>query len=190
MAKILVTGGAGFIGSNFVHYWRATYPEDKIVVLDALTYAGNKANISTLLEQPGFVFVKGSICDTSLLRQLLVSEKLDTIIHLAAESHVDRSITGPDAFIETNIVGTHALLKAAKEIWLDGDKKQKHHFHHVSTDEVHGALGATGRFDENSQYAPNSPSAASKAAADHFVRAAYKTYGLPVLTTNGSNNYG
>ena len=143
---LLVTGGAGFIGSNFVLYWMQHYPNDTVVVIDALTYAGNKANLSSLETNSQFVFVHGDICDTQLVETLLSKYKVDTLIHFAAESHVDRSITGPDAFIETNIIGTYSLLKAAKKVWLDLPKHNhketiNHRFHHVSTDEVYGALG-------------------------------------------------
>ena len=138
MKKLLVTGAAGFIGSNFVHYWHNNYPEDLIVVLDTLTYAGNRDNISDLEEEENFKFVHGDICDTPLVEKLLSENDIDTLVHFAAESHVDRSITGPDAFINTNILGTYSLLKACKKIWLDGDKvKEDHRFHHVSTDEVY-----------------------------------------------------
>ena len=141
MKKLLVTGAAGFIGSNFVHYWHNNYPEDFIVVLDALTYAGNRDNIADLEEEANFKFVHGDICDTTLVEKLLTENDIDTLVHFAAESHVDRSITGPDAFINTNILGTYSLLKACKKIWLDGDKvKENHRFHHVSTDEVYGTL--------------------------------------------------
>jgi dTDP-glucose 4,6-dehydratase len=191
MKKLLVTGAAGFIGSNFVHYWREQYPDDHIVVLDALTYAGNKNNLTALLGQPGFEFVQGSITDQQLVASLLKEKAIDTIVHFAAESHVDRSITGPGAFIDTNINGTYCLLQAAREYWLaDGDAKP-HHFHHVSTDEVYGTLAADDpAFSESTPYAPNSPYAASKAASDHLVRAYHHTYGMNVTTSNCSNNYG
>lgn len=191
MAKILVTGGAGFIGSNFVYFWNNKYPEDSIVILDALTYAGNKHNLTELLKSPQVEFVKGSICDGDLVKQTLTSHAIDTVIHFAAESHVDRSITGPDAFIDTNIVGTHTLLKEAKNYWLESGAPKPHRFHHVSTDEVYGTLSATDpAFLETTPYAPNSPYAASKAASDHLVRAYHHTYGLEVSTSNCSNNYG
>jgi len=191
MKKLLVTGAAGFIGSNFVYYWHRENPADKIVILDALTYAGNKNNLSPLLGQDWLTFVEGSICDQTLVDQLLLDNEIDTIVHFAAESHVDRSITGPDAFIETNIVGTHTLLKAAKKYWLDTAPNDAHLFHHVSTDEVYGTLGADDpAFSESTPYAPNSPYAASKAATDHLVRAYHHTYGLRVTTSNCSNNYG
>jgi dTDP-glucose 4,6-dehydratase len=192
MKTLLVTGGAGFIGANFVHYWLEKYPEDKVVVLDALTYAGNMANLVSVESNPNYTFVHGNICDQALVESLLVEHSIDTLVHFAAESHVDRSITGPDAFIETNIMGTYSLLKAAKKVWLDGDTVlDGHRFHHVSTDEVYGTLSATDpAFTEDTAYAPNSPYSASKAASDHLVRAYHHTYGLNVTTSNCSNNYG
>ncbi|WP_346839840.1 dTDP-glucose 4,6-dehydratase [Microbulbifer sp. SAOS-129_SWC] len=195
-SKLLVTGGAGFIGANFVHYWLRQHPNDTVVVLDALTYAGNLASLDPVKANSEFHFVQGDICDTGLVEELLVKYELDTIVHFAAESHVDRSITGPDAFIETNIVGTHSLLKAAKKVWLDlraadGLPPLKHRFHHVSTDEVYGTLAPEDpAFSETTAYAPNSPYSASKAASDHLVRAYHHTYGLEVTTSNCSNNYG
>lgn len=194
--KLLVTGGAGFIGANFVHYWLANHPNDTVVVLDALTYAGNKASLDPVNDNPNFIFVQGNICDTALVERLLVEHSLTTIVHFAAESHVDRSITGPDEFIETNIIGTYSLLKAAKKIWIDvpaaaGESSIAHRFHHVSTDEVYGTLGPNDpAFTEDTQYAPNSPYSASKAASDHLVRAYHHTYGMQVSTSNCSNNYG
>jgi dTDP-glucose 4,6-dehydratase len=192
MKKLLVTGGAGFIGANFVHYWMAKHPADKVVVLDALTYAGNMANLDSVKDKGNFTFVHGNICDQALVEALLIKQGIDTLVHFAAESHVDRSITGPDAFIETNIIGTYSLLKAAKKVWLDGDGVlAEHRFHHVSTDEVYGTLLATDpAFTEDTAYAPNSPYSASKAASDHLVRAYHHTYGLNVTTSNCSNNYG
>ena len=191
MRTLLVTGAAGFIGANFVHYWRKTHPQDAIVVLDALTYAGNKANLSAIWNSDGFDFVEGSICDESLLEKLMQQHGVNTLVHFAAESHMDRSITGPDAFIDTNIIGTHTLLKVAKRLWIDGRGEPDHHFHHVSTDEVYGTLTADEpAFLETTAYAPNSPYAASKAASDHLVRAYHHTYGLKVTTSNCSNNYG
>ncbi|WP_018416528.1 dTDP-glucose 4,6-dehydratase [Teredinibacter turnerae] len=189
---LLVTGGAGFIGANFVHYWLETYPADRVIVLDALTYAGNPANLTAVESVENFRFVKGDILDQPLVEQLLRDNNVDTLVHFAAESHVDRSITGPDAFIETNIVGTHTLLKAAKKVWLDEGKcKEGHRFHHISTDEVYGTLGANDpAFSETTPYAPNSPYSASKAASDHLVRSYLHTYGLEVTTSNCSNNYG
>lgn len=187
MAKLLVTGGAGFIGTNFVHYWAAAHPDDALVVLDALTYAGNRSNLDGVPHH----FVQGDINDTALVERLLAEHDLDTILHFAAESHVDRSITGPDAFVDTNINGTHSLLKAARAMWLDQGSGRPHRFHHISTDEVYGSLGPDDpAFSETTPYAPNSPYAASKAASDHLVRAYHQTFGLEVTTTNCSNNYG
>ncbi len=189
--SLLVTGAAGFIGANFVHYWRQRYPDDRIVALDALTYAGNRANLAGLEGSPGFHFAHANICDYSQVLALLRDHAVDTLVHFAAESHVDRSITGPDAFIETNIVGTHSLLKAARECWLGGAQPLPHRFHHVSTDEVYGSLAPVDPgFHEAQQYQPNSPYSASKAASDHLVRAYHHTYGLQVTTSNCSNNYG
>lgn len=191
MRRLLVTGGAGFIGVNFVHYWLEAHPGDRIVVLDALTYAGNRASLAAAEEREEFRFVRGSIGDTPLVEDLLREEELDTIVNFAAESHVDRSISGPDAFIETNIVGTHSLLKAARRVWLQDRAVSRHRFHHVSTDEVYGSLGPEDPpFTESMPFAPNSPYSASKAASDHLVRAYHHTYGLDVTTTNCSNNYG
>lgn len=185
--RLLVTGGAGFIGGNFIHFWRARYPGDELTALDALTYAGNR---STLNGAPGVDLIIGNICDTPLVERLLKDRRIDTIIHFAAESHVDRSIDAPDAFIETNVVGTHSLLKAARAVWLNGSG-QKHRFHHISTDEVFGSLGPEDpAFSEMTAYAPSSPYSASKAASDHLVRAYHHTYGLNVTTSNCSNNYG
>lgn len=191
MTNLLVTGAAGFIGANFLHYWHKNNLDDNIVVLDALTYAGNKNNLAAIIDQDWLTFVEGSICDQALVESLLSKHNIDTLVHFAAESHVDRSITGPDAFIDTNIVGTHALLKAAKKVWIDETNRQQHLFHHVSTDEVYGTLAADDpAFSEDTPYAPNSPYAASKAASDHLVRAYHHTYGLKVTTSNCSNNYG
>ena len=193
MPRLLVTGGAGFIGSNFVHYWLNENPGDRIVVLDALTYAGNLENLETLDSHQEYRFVRGDIRDQELVESLLRSERLDTIVHFAAESHVDRSITGPDAFVDVNIGGTHALLKAASAVWLAESQSGPlpHRFHQVSTDEVYGSLNADDPpFRETTAYAPNSPYAASKAAADHLVRAYHETYGLQTTISNCSNNYG
>lgn len=188
MADLLVTGGAGFIGGNFVRFWRDRRPNDTIVVLDALTYAGNRA---TLAGVPGVELVVGDICDTPLVSRLLADHAIDTIVHFAAESHVDRSITGPDAFVTTNVIGTHSLLKAAKAAWLDAGAGRPHRFHHVSTDEVYGSLGPDdAAFSETTAYAPNSPYSASKAGSDHLVRAYHHTFGLETTTSNCSNNYG
>lgn len=189
--SLLVTGAAGFIGANFVHYWMRHHPDDTVVAYDALTYAGNRANLDALQGNPKFSFVHADICDYPRVLQTLRDNGIDTIVHFAAESHVDRSITGPDAFIETNVVGTHSLLKAAREAWLSGGNSQTHRFHHVSTDEVYGSLSKTAPgFHEQQKYEPNSPYSASKAASDHLVRAYHHTYGLQVTTSNCSNNYG
>jgi len=192
LRSLLVTGGAGFIGANFVHHWLAAHQADRLVVLDALTYAGNLSSLDQVRDRPGFTFVQGDIRDGGLVARLLREHQVDTVVHLAAESHVDRSIVGPDSFVESNIVGTHALLRAAREVWLeDGGGGRDRRFHHVSTDEVFGSLGPSDPpFHEQNPYAPNSPYAASKAAADHLVRAYHHTYGLPVTSTNCSNNYG
>ncbi len=191
MSNLLITGAAGFVGSNFVHYWHTSNPRDHIVVLDALTYAGNQSNLKGYENASWYKFFKGSICDQVLIESLLIEHNIDILVHFAAESHVDRSITGPDAFIETNIVGTHTLLKAAKKCWLEKDVKDNHLFHHVSTDEVYGSLAEDDMpFSESTSFAPNSPYAASKAASDHLVRAYHHTYGLNVTTSNCSNNYG
>ncbi|TQV74583.1 dTDP-glucose 4,6-dehydratase [Aliikangiella marina] len=195
MKNILVTGGAGFIGANFVHYWMETYPADKVVVIDALTYAGNKANLAPVINNDNFTFYHENICSFEKVCEIIRNNNIDTIVHFAAESHVDRSITGPDEFIETNIIGTYTLLKAAKQLWLDepfiDSVKQNHRFHHVSTDEVYGTLSPTDpAFTEDTAYAPNSPYSASKASSDHLVRAYHHTYGLNVTTSNCSNNYG
>jgi dTDP-glucose 4,6-dehydratase len=191
MKKILVTGGAGFIGANFVHYWLSRYPDDVLVVLDALTYAGNRKSLPTDSASRKMVFVQGDITDQPLVEKLLREHSLDTIVNFAAESHVDRSISGPDIFIDTNIIGTHSLLKAARQVWIDECAIPDHRFHHVSTDEVYGTLRPQDPpFSESTQYAPNSPYSASKAASDHLVRAYLHTYGLQVSTSNCSNNYG
>jgi dTDP-glucose 4,6-dehydratase len=188
--NLLVTGGAGFIGANFVHYWLEKYPDERVIVLDSLTYAGNRENILSVEDNPQFKFIHGDILDTELVEKLLHDEQIDTIVHFAAESHVDRSIHGPDAFLKTNIEGTHSLLKAAKRLWLDKGERP-HRFHHVSTDEVYGTLGPNeAAFTESHQYLPNSPYAASKAASDHIVRSYHHTYGLNTTISNCSNNYG
>jgi dTDP-glucose 4,6-dehydratase len=190
MGSLLITGGAGFIGANFVHYWLRNHPADRVVVLDALTYAGNRASLAAAESSPRFRFVHGDIGDQDLMVRLMREEEIDTVVNFAAESHVDRSIHGPDPFITTNVVGTHALLKAARKMWLDGGDRP-HRFHHVSTDEVYGSLGPDDPpFTERNQYAPNSPYSASKAASDHLVRAYHHTYGLETTISNCSNNYG
>ena len=187
--SILITGGAGFIGANFVHYWRRRHPADRVVVLDALTYAGNRENLAGL-DGDGFFFVRGDIRDHGLVVSLMREHGIDTIVHFAAESHVDRSIHGPGEFVSTNVLGTQRLLEAAREVWLAGSGIP-HRFHHVSTDEVYGSLGPDDPpFRETTPYAPNSPYAASKAASDHLVRAYHKTYGLETTISNCSNNYG
>ena len=188
MPEILVTGGAGFIGANFVRHWRKTHPDDTICVLDLLTYAGTPANLDGL---DGVELVVGDIRDTALVERLLRDRGIDRLVHFAAESHVDRSISGPDAFISTNVDGTHSLLKAARKVWLDEGSGRPHRFHHVSTDEVYGSLGPEDpAFSETTPYAPNSPYSASKAASDHIVRAYHHTFGLETTTSNCSNNYG
>lgn len=192
MHNLLVTGGAGFIGCNFVNYWIDQYPKDRVVVLDALTYAGNRSNLAAFDTLDSYRFVHGDIGDQSLLESIMQDEHIDMIVHFAAESHVDRSIHEPDAFIQTNVVGTHTLLKVARNAWLENTAAPAwHRFHHVSTDEVYGTLSAAEpAFTEATPYAPNSPYAASKAASDHLVRAYHHTYGLQVTTSNCSNNYG
>jgi dTDP-glucose 4,6-dehydratase len=188
LADLLVTGGAGFIGGNFVHYWRERHPGDTITVLDALTYAGNR---ETIEDVDNVELVVGNICDTALVTRLLEERGIDTIVHFAAESHVDRSISAPDDFIETNVIGTHSLLKAARDVWVEKGSGRPHRFHHVSTDEVYGSLGPDDpAFSETTQYQPNSPYSASKAGSDHLVRAYHHTFGLEVTTSNCSNNYG
>lgn len=191
-SSLLITGGAGFIGSNFAHYWAARYPACRLVVLDALTYAGNLASLAALRGNPNFRFVHGDIRDRALVERILEQERVDTIVHFAAESHVDRSIHGPDPFLDTNVLGTHSLLRAAKTVWLDRDGANGgHRFHHISTDEVYGALQiGDAAFSEDSPYNPSSPYAASKAASDHLVRSYNKTYGLRTSISNCSNNYG
>jgi dTDP-glucose 4,6-dehydratase len=189
--RVLVTGGAGFIGANFVAHLLANGAE-RVVVLDALTYAGNLANLSSSRADPRFRFVRGSILDRPLIEDILFAEAIDTIAHLAAESHVDRSIRGPEAFIETNVTGTLRMLEAARNhLAIRPEYRERFRFLHVSTDEVFGTLGPTDpKFSEATAYSPNSPYAASKAASDHLVRAWHETYGLPTLISNCSNNYG
>lgn len=191
MAKsLLVTGAAGFIGANFVHHWAAAHPDDTLVAYDALTYAGNRANLEGLEGRANFHFVHGDICDQAQVERSLREHGVDTVVHFAAESHVDRSISGPGAFIQTNVIGTHSLLEAARSVWLAGSGSE-HRFHHVSTDEVYGSLSPEApAFHEEQKYEPNSPYSASKAASDHLVRAWHHTYGLQVTTSNCSNNYG
>jgi dTDP-glucose 4,6-dehydratase len=190
MPTWLVTGGAGFIGGNFV--LRAVAQGVKVINLDALTYAGNVDTLASVQGNPLHVFAHGDIGDRDLVARLLAEHRPDAVVNFAAESHVDRSIDGPGAFIQTNVVGTLALLEATRDYWkgLEGELREQFRFLHVSTDEVYGSLGDTGKFTETTPYAPNSPYSASKAASDHLVRAFHHTYGLPVLTTNCSNNYG
>ena len=192
---ILITGGAGFIGSNFVPYFAAKYPEYNIINLDKLTYAGNLANLAECESMPNYTFVHGDICDRELIDKLFAEHYIRGVIHFAAESHVDNSIKCPDAFIKTNINGTFNLVDAARRHWMDGPSQVKAgyedcRFHHISTDEVYGALGETGFFTETTPYAPNSPYSASKASSDFIVRAYHHTFGMNVTTSNCSNNYG
>ncbi len=189
MRRLLVTGGAGFIGSNFIRYWVSRYPDDRLVNLDALTYAGNLENLVDIESAASYRFVHGDITDRPTVERLLEEEAIDTVVNFAAESHVDRSILGPEAFIRTNVHGTFTLLEAARTVWNGFSPGLR--FLHVSTDEVYGSLAPDEPpFTETHGYAPNSPYSASKAASDHLVRAYHKTYGMPVLTTNCSNNYG
>lgn len=188
MKNILITGGAGFIGSNFVHLFLNTSPECKVVNLDALTYAGNLDNLKSIQSHPSYTFVKGNIEDAPLIEQLFKTYDFDAVVHFAAESHVDRSITGPEAFIKTNVLGTQILLQSAKKQWEGRFDKKR--FIHVSTDEVYGSLGETGFFTETSPIAPNSPYSASKAGSDLLVRAYYETFKFPSIITRCSNNYG
>ena len=189
--SIVITGGAGFIGSNFVHHWCENYPEDRVIVLDALTYAGNLHNLGTLKDRKNFRFLQGDICDRALVDELFASENIDTVAHFAAESHVDRSILGPGAFVQTNVVGTFTLLESFRQHWLSNHQPDNYRFLHVSTDEVYGSLGVDDpAFTETTPYAPNSPYSASKAGSDHLARAYFHTYGMPTIITNCSNNYG
>jgi dTDP-glucose 4,6-dehydratase len=188
MKKILITGGAGFIGSHVVRLFVTKYPEYEIYNLDALTYAGNLENIADIEHYPNYTFVKGDITDGDFINQLFQTHQFEGVLHLAAESHVDRSITDPLSFVKTNVFGTMNLLNAAKTSWANHMEAKR--FYHISTDEVYGSLGATGLFTETTPYDPNSPYSASKASSDHFVRAYGETYGLPFVITNCSNNYG
>ena len=195
MKRILITGGAGFIGSNFVHYvlQKSSSEVEKVINLDLLTYAGNLDNLKEIDQDSRYQFIHGNICDSTLLENLLREHRITDIVHFAAESHVDRSIEGPEAFLNTNVVGTFRLLEAAKKYWKELTKveAEKFRFLHVSTDEVFGSLTEQDpAFNEMTPYSPNSPYSASKAASDHFVRAYHHTYGLPTVTTNCSNNYG
>lgn len=188
MNKVLITGGAGFIGSHVVRLFVRKYPEYHIYNLDALTYAGNLENINDIENSPNYTFVKGNIKDIEFINDLFSKHRFDAVIHLAAESHVDRSITNPNDFIETNVLGTANLLNAFRELWKDSFEGKL--FYHVSTDEVYGSLGKTGLFKETTSYDPQSPYASSKAASDHLVRAYGNTYGMPFVISNCSNNYG
>ena len=188
MKNILITGGAGFIGSHVVRRFVQNYPNYHIYNLDALTYAGNLENIKDIEKEPNYTFVKGDIVDEAFISELFAKYNFDGVLHLAAESHVDRSITDPLSFVKTNVIGTMNLLNAAKNLWK-GNMEGKR-FYHISTDEVYGSLGAEGLFTETTSYDPNSPYSASKASSDHFVRAYGETYGLPYVLTNCSNNYG
>ena len=188
MKKILITGGAGFIGSHVVRRFVTQYPQYQIFNLDALTYAGNLENIKDIEKAPNYTFVKGDITDEVFINTLFQAHNFDGVVHLAAESHVDRSITDPLSFVKTNVFGTMILLNAAKNSWKDNFEGKR--FYHISTDEVYGTLGPEGLFTETTSYEPNSPYSASKASSDHFVRAYGETYGLPYVLTNCSNNYG
>jgi len=188
MKKILITGGAGFIGSHVVRLFVNKYPQYQITNLDKLTYAGNLENLRDIENLPNYTFVKGDITDDAFIFDLFMKERFDGVLHLAAESHVDRSISNPMEFIKTNIVGTVTLLNAAREMWKDSFEGKR--FYHISTDEVYGSLGDEGLFTETTSYDPQSPYSASKASSDHFVRAYSNTYGLPTVVTNCSNNYG
>lgn len=192
MQRILITGGSGFIGTNFVQLVLKSLPKCRVINLDKLTYAGNPANLSNIEKDPRYRFVQGDICDRELIDSTFNEEQIDTVVHFAAESHVDRSISGPGEFIQTNIIGTFTLLEATRAAWLSSTNlaPQTPRFLHVSTDEVYGSLGETGYFTEQTPYDPRSPYSASKASSDHLASAYYHTYGLPVLITNCSNNYG
>ena len=195
MKNILVTGGAGFIGANFVPYFIENNLDYHLVNLDLLTYAGNLENVSEVENHPRYTFVQGDICDRNFIEELFQKHQFHDVIHFAAESHVDNSISGPEAFIKTNVLGTFNLLDSARKLWMFAPNQynagfENSRFHHVSTDEVYGTLGETGLFEETTPYAPNSPYSASKAGSDMIVRSYFHTYGMNVVTTNCSNNYG
>ena len=195
MKNILVTGGAGFIGANFVPYFIENNSDYHLVNLDLLTYAGNLENVSEVENHPRYTFVQGNICDRNFIEELFQKYQFHDVIHFAAESHVDNSISGPEAFIKTNVLGTFNLLDTARKLWMSAPNQynvgfENSRFHHVSTDEVYGTLGETGLFEETTPYAPNSPYSASKAGSDMIVRSYFHTYGMNVVTTNCSNNYG
>ncbi len=190
-SHLLITGGAGFIGSNFVHHWCQQYPQHSVIVLDALTYAGNRQTLADLEGKDNFRFVQGDICDRELIDSLLREEQIGMVAHFAAESNVDRSILGPGAFVQTNVVGTFTLLESFRQYWNEKGQPQSDRFLHVSTDEVYGSLEADDpAFTETTPYSPNSPYSASKAGSDHLARAYFHTYGMPTIITNCSNNYG
>jgi dTDP-glucose 4,6-dehydratase len=190
-SHLLITGGAGFIGSNFVHHWCHQYPQHRVIVLDALTYAGNRQTLADLEGKDNFRFVQGDICDRELIDTLLREEQIGLVAHFAAESHVDRSILGPGAFVQTNVVGTFTLLESFRQYWNEKGQPQGDRFLHVSTDEVYGSLEPDDpAFTEKTPYSPNSPYSASKAGSDHLARAYFHTYGMPTIITNCSNNYG
>lgn len=191
MESVLITGGAGFIGQNLVHAWRAARPDDKVAIVDAMTYAANVRSLEPLIKNSSLQFFRGDVRDSALIRKLFDKHKFTRVVHLAAESHVDRSIVDPEAFLQTNVLGTYTLLKAALDAWRSSDMLDRAKFLHVSTDEVYGSLEPNdAAFSESSPYRPTSPYAASKAASDHLVRAFVSTYGLQALITNCSNNYG
>jgi len=188
---VLITGGCGFIGANFIHHMRSTRPELEIINLDKLTYSGNPDNLKSLKDDPHYQFVRGDITDEDLILSLLRENNIQALVHFAAESHVDRSISGAKAFVQANVVGTHVLLERAREYWTDTlSKDSSFRFVHISTDEIYGTLGEDGLFSEESPFRPNSPYAATKAGADLLVRAYFETYGLPTLIARPSNNYG
>ncbi|AXO80774.1 dTDP-glucose 4,6-dehydratase [Olleya aquimaris] len=194
-STILVTGGAGFIGSNYINYFLDRYPQKNIVNIDNLTYAGDLSNLRSIENHKNYTFIKGDICNKELIEKLFLKYQFEGVIHFAAESHVDNSITNPSAFIDTNITGTFNLIDVAKVHWMTSpfkfrEGKENNRFHHISTDEVYGSLGEIGLFTEETPYAPNSPYSASKASSDLIVRSYFHTYGMNVVTTNCSNNYG